>query len=54
MKNETKPNEFIVFNADVKRMSDAELEASLRQLRELTTQGVKAEHPDTFFRTRAA
>lgn len=54
MKNETKPNEFIVFNADVKRMSDAELEASLRQLRELTTQEAKAEHPDTFFRTRAA
>jgi hypothetical protein len=54
MKQETKPNEFVVFNADVKKMSDAELEASLKELRELSMRMKPDEHPQTFFRRRAA
>jgi hypothetical protein len=54
MKTETKPNEFIVFNADVKKMSDAELEASLRELRCLTVQDEQPIQLGTFFRARAA
>lgn len=54
MKQENKLNDFVVFHADVKRMTDAELEASLRELRALTVKAEQPEHPSTFFRARAA
>ncbi len=54
MNQENKVTEFIVFDANVKKMSDAELEASLRELRALTVKAEQPEHPSTFFRTRAA
>jgi len=36
MNQETNTVEFKLFNADLKKMSDAELEASLKELREIT------------------
>ena len=35
MKQEANTKEFIVFNADVKKMSDAELEKTLMELRSM-------------------
>ncbi len=54
MNQETNTVEFKVFNADLKKMSDAELEASLRELREMTHSIQQVEKPQTAFRRRAA
>ncbi len=53
MKQETNTIEFKLFNADLKKMSDAELEASLKELRKLTMVE-KPTHPQPAFRQRAA
>lgn len=53
MNQETKNDELVVFIADVKKMTDAELEASLKELRELTAQ-TQQEKPQPLFRRRAA
>ena len=53
MNQETNTFEFKLFNADLKKMSDAELEASLKELRELSMIE-KPAHPKPAFRQRAA
>ena len=53
MDQETKTNEFVVFIADVKKLTDAELEASLKELRELTTR-MQPGKAVPLFRRRAA
>lgn len=54
MNQETNTVEFKVFNSDLKKMTDAELEASLRELREMTYSNQQIEKPQTAFRRRAA
>jgi hypothetical protein len=53
MNQETNTVEFKVFNSDLKKMSDAELEASLRELREMTYI-TPTDKPREAFRRRAA
>ena len=53
MNQEANMNEYKVFNTDVKKMTDAELEASLRELREMTM-FQKPSRPEPTFRRRAA
>lgn len=53
MYQETNIVEFRLFNADLKKMSDAELEASLKELRELTMIK-KPTHLQPALRQRAA
>jgi hypothetical protein len=53
MNQETNTVEFKLFNADLKKMTDAELEASLKELRELTMTE-KPTHPQPAFHRRAA
>ena len=53
MNQQANINEYKVFKTDVKKMTDAELEASLRELREMTMIQ-KPAHPQPAFRQRAA
>lgn len=53
MNQETNTVKFKLFNADLKKMSDAELEASLKELRELTMVE-KPTNPQPAFHRRAA
>mgnify|MGYP001228394534 CR=1 FL=1 len=52
MNQETNTIEFKVFHADLKKMSDAELEASLKELRAITADA-KAQENKTFRRKAA-
>lgn len=54
MNKVTNTVEFKVFNSDLKKMTDAELEASLRELREMTHTTQQVEKPQAAFRRRAA
>jgi ribosomal protein L29 len=54
MNQETNTVEFKIFNSDLKKMTDAELEASLRKLREMTHSTQQVEKPQATFRRRAA
>ena len=53
MKQATNIKEFKAFNCDIKKMTDAELEASLKELREFTMT-IKSENLQPQFRRRVA
>ena len=55
MKQDKKVNAFLVFHEDVKKMSNEQLEATLKELRDLTvTISNQTEKPQSIFRRRAA